>query len=449
MALTAAEQYLIELINRARLDPTAEVARYGVGLNTGLNPGTIDGTSKQPLAYDPTLDASATGHSLWMLANDIFSHTGAGGSSPYQRAMAAGFSGYGVGENISWRGSTGSINANSLIGQQHGDLVVSAGHRVNIMSPTYTLIGVSQEVGVFTSGRNFNASMVTENFGRTTQNYLTGVTFTDTDRDDFYSIGEATGGTSFTVGGRTVRSSDTGGYTALLPDTDGPIKVAGVVNGKKFSVLVDGDGENIKLDLINGRYWASSADITLGGGIQVVRLLGAANLNATGNVANNDLIGNRGANVLNGLAGDDRLFGRLGYDTLYGADGNDTLMGEAGCDVLNGGGGNDVLNGGADGDRLLGGIGDDMLIGGLGPDTFIFAPGAGDDVIADFSRAERDVLRFDDALWSNQRLTAEEVVQRYASVEGGDVVFSFADGTSVRLDGVTTTTGLAAVIEIV
>ena len=41
MALTAAEQYLLELINRARLDPQAEADRYGVGLNSGLAGGRI------------------------------------------------------------------------------------------------------------------------------------------------------------------------------------------------------------------------------------------------------------------------------------------------------------------------------------------------------------------------------------------------------------------------
>src|SRR5258707_11440338 len=35
------EQYEVELINRARANPAAEAARYGIDLNEGLAPGTI------------------------------------------------------------------------------------------------------------------------------------------------------------------------------------------------------------------------------------------------------------------------------------------------------------------------------------------------------------------------------------------------------------------------
>ena len=38
---TALDQYLIELINRARMDPTAEAARLGIDLNQGLSQGQI------------------------------------------------------------------------------------------------------------------------------------------------------------------------------------------------------------------------------------------------------------------------------------------------------------------------------------------------------------------------------------------------------------------------
>lgn len=40
------EQYLLELINRARADPGAEAARLGISLNQGLSPGTIWDTEK-------------------------------------------------------------------------------------------------------------------------------------------------------------------------------------------------------------------------------------------------------------------------------------------------------------------------------------------------------------------------------------------------------------------
>ena len=85
------EQYLLELVNRGRANPTAEAARYGIDLNEGLAPGTISSDPKQPLALNLNLIDAARGHSQWMLDNDVFSHTGAGGSSPGDRMTAAGY----------------------------------------------------------------------------------------------------------------------------------------------------------------------------------------------------------------------------------------------------------------------------------------------------------------------------------------------------------------------
>ena len=54
-APTDHEQYVLEMINRARLDPLGEAARYGIDLNQGLSGGTLNGTPKQPLAFNPKL----------------------------------------------------------------------------------------------------------------------------------------------------------------------------------------------------------------------------------------------------------------------------------------------------------------------------------------------------------------------------------------------------------
>ena len=52
MALPTAQELLdIALVNRARLDPAAEAALFGIDLNEGLAPGTISAASKQPLAF--------------------------------------------------------------------------------------------------------------------------------------------------------------------------------------------------------------------------------------------------------------------------------------------------------------------------------------------------------------------------------------------------------------
>src|SRR5688500_18814084 len=76
------EQYLVELINRARANPTAEATRLGIALNEGVSAGeTISTTAKQPLAINPNITDAARKHSQWMIDTDSFSHTGQGGSS--------------------------------------------------------------------------------------------------------------------------------------------------------------------------------------------------------------------------------------------------------------------------------------------------------------------------------------------------------------------------------
>src|SRR5215212_448995 len=85
------EQYLVELINRGRANPTAEATRYGIALNEGLTAGTITTTAKQPLAINPYLTDGARKHSQWMIDTDTFSHTGQGGTNPGQRMTNAGY----------------------------------------------------------------------------------------------------------------------------------------------------------------------------------------------------------------------------------------------------------------------------------------------------------------------------------------------------------------------
>ena len=167
----------------------------------------------------------------------------------------------------------------------------------------------------------------------------------------------------------------------------------------------------------------STVSYTLADNVENLTLLGAANINATGNSKGNVLTGNDGDNVLDGGLGDDTMAGGLGNDTyvvnvttdlitenanagidtvislkswtlganlenltltgttaalsatgnelanvltandagskLTGNDGNDTLIGGAGVDTLSGGTGNDVLDGRGGADSMAGGDGND------------------------------------------------------------------------------------------
>ena len=189
---TALDQYLIELINRARMDPTAEAARLGIDLNQGLSQGQITAAPKQPLAFDPELTDSARGHAKWMLETDVFSHTGVNGSDPGDRIEAAGYQLTGDwrwGENISWRGSTGTAEDQvKSIETQNDALFKSPGHRVNILQDDFREIGTGIVSGEF---KQYNALMVAENFGKTGNAvFLTGVAYDDLNDNDFYTPGE-------------------------------------------------------------------------------------------------------------------------------------------------------------------------------------------------------------------------------------------------------------------
>lgn len=450
MALTAAEQYSLELINRARLNPAAEAARYGVDLNQGLPAGTISSAAKQVLAPNTLLEKAAIGHSQWMLAADVFSHTGSGGSSPAHRVTATGYSWSNLAENLAVRYTSGTINLNKAAAEQHQDLFLSAGHRKNLMNGTYQEIGIAQEQGSFKlGGTNYDSSMVTEVFGRpaAAKAFVTGVVYDDTDKNAFYSIGEGASGASFAAQGKTTTTAGPGGY-ALSLKAGAAVAVSGKVDGLSFTASVALNVGNVKLDVVNGNAFETSGSLTLGTGINSATLLGVSNLKLTGNAQANTLIGNFGANTIAGGAGADTLRGAAGKDTMTGGDGADKLFGDSGNDRLYGGAGNDVITGGTGVDRMDGGSGADKLIGGTGADNFIFSKGFGHDTAADFVVSTGDRLHLNDALWGGVTLSAAAVVAKYAHVEAGGVVFEFSHDTSVTLTGVTSTTNLASAIMI-
>ncbi len=403
MPLTATEQYLLELINRGRLDPGAEAARYGINLNDNLAPDTISTAAKQALAPNRLLEAAATGHSLWMLEADIFSHTGRNGSSLRNRVDASGYQWNTIGENIAAQGTSGTLNLRDAVEAHHAGLFRSVGHRTNLLNDGFAEIGVAQEAGrfVFSGSGELNASLVTEVFGANgAQHFLTGVVYTDRDRDGFYSVGEGRGGVSFLVEGAIGRSTAAGGYSVAVA-AEGETLVTGIIARSRFSVYVDFSDGNVKLDLVSNHTLLSSATLTLATGIQNARLLGIADLDATGNGFANGLTGNSGDNLLTGYAG------------------------------------NDTLHGGA---------GDDVLTGGSGADRFVFAAGGDADVFQDVSAAAGDRLYLNDDLWTGT-LSAAQVVAQFAGVSGADVVFDFGDGDIITLRGVDSTAGLAAIID--
>jgi Ca2+-binding RTX toxin-like protein len=320
--LTAQEQYLLELVNRARLDPAGEAARYGVGLNDGLPAGTISADSKQPLASNQYLATAAQNHSQWMLDTDTFDHTGSGGSSPGDRMRAAGYvfgGGWGWGENISWRGTTGTLNLTASVAAQHEGLFKSAGHRENMLNDDFKEAGMGVRTGGF---QGYNTSMITEDFAYSgTGQFLTGVAYFDADGDKFYTVGEGRGGLRIDARSSsgaltTMTTASAGGYQGKLASGSYDITISGSGLTAALGIALAIGSENVKLDVISPDSLATNVSATLGSNTRGLMLLGIDNVNATGNSLANTIIGNKGANQLNGGAGADTVTGGAGNDLI-------------------------------------------------------------------------------------------------------------------------------------
>ena len=263
---SAYEQYMLELVNRARLNPQGEADLLGIGLNDNLAPNTISNDSKQPLTFNLLLIDSATNHSQWMIDTNTFSHTGEGGSSPGDRMAAAGYNftgGWTRGENIAWTGTTGSLNVTSAVANRHEGLFKSSGHRKNILNGNFREIGISTLTGEFSDYNNlgqyidYNALMVTQNFAKSGNSvFLTGVAFDDSVVDDnFYSVGEGLGGITVTATRQsdnqlfTTTTMDAGGYQMAL--NPGTYDVRFTDNGQTLGGIqrVEIGSQNLKVDL--------------------------------------------------------------------------------------------------------------------------------------------------------------------------------------------------------
>jgi Ca2+-binding RTX toxin-like protein len=277
---TAQDQYMLELLNRARLNPQTEANRLLAGdLNEGLPPGTITATPKQALAFNSSLLTAAQSHSQWMLDNNTFSHTGFGGSLSYTEAgipgriVTAGYPSYGIaGENLSWSGTTGTPNVTSSVSQQEDGLFVDTnvagrGHRTNILEASYREVGISAKTGIFTDGGTpYNAVMITQDFATdfNSNAFLTGVVYTDgVLNDNFYTVGEGLGGITINAVGNGQTFSGTsmtaGGYSLrLAPGTynvsfSGDFNNDGIVDTSTAqSVTIT--TQNVKVDFASDTY---------------------------------------------------------------------------------------------------------------------------------------------------------------------------------------------------
>jgi uncharacterized protein YkwD len=123
------------------LDP-AEAATVGA-INAvravARNCGSTAHAAAAPIAWHPQAASAALAHAQWLQQNNLFSHTGAGGSTPGQRLTAAGYAWLEVGENL----AAGQPDLAAAL----QDWLASQGHCAILMHPSYVHAGLAMVPG--------------------------------------------------------------------------------------------------------------------------------------------------------------------------------------------------------------------------------------------------------------------------------------------------------------
>lgn len=360
------EQYMVELVNRARLNPAAEAQRQGTGL------GDTSAAVREVLAVVAPLDSAAQLQSDQIISMDFFAHTNPfTGSTPSSRARDAGY-GAGAGENIAIWGGSGSASraTETQISQHHTQFWNSIGHRENFLRANYSEIGIAQTIGAH-NDYGSNTSAVTQMFGDRGLTYLTGVVIDDADRDRFYDVGEGQGGVRITAfNSQNVAATSTwaaGGYSlALEPGKYTVVFEGGELDGR-VEKTVTIRSSNVKLDIFEDE---AELEVSEPEPTPPTQPPSQQSEDETlyGTDGNDTIDGGPGKDKIYGGSGNDKMYGGLGNDKIYGGSGFDNMHGGTGVDVMHGGLNGDRLYGNGDADRMFGNNGDDQLYGGSGND---------------------------------------------------------------------------------
>lgn len=364
-APTIEEQYLLELVNDARLNPTGNAARYlsSVSAPTGLFADVDDAltyfnvsgfalqnalasqAAAGPLAWNSQLATAAEKHSAAMIAADEQSHQVPGEQDLGARVFAEGYSYSQLGENVyAYSDSVLYAHAGFIVDwgydaedyrngtlsstfAQTGDGIQDpAGHRVNLFDPTYREVGIDVTVQTDTS-KDVGPLVVTQDFGVAGSTlYITGVAYTDNDGDKFYSFGEGRGDLEVISSSGRVTSFASGGYTLVAPTGSANLTLKGGGLSSSVSVTTTVRGDNLKLDVVDGDTLLTSGSIVVSGPIAEIRALGLTGLEITAGTGNQTIVGTPGDDVIEGGVGDDILQAGLGDDIIEGGPGYDIAV---------------------------------------------------------------------------------------------------------------------------
>ena len=318
---TEYEQYMLELINRARANPTAEVSRLDLeeatqpgywGVATGFNsydgfsgpssvnegPPYLGGAAytipvapKQPLAFNSDMIDTSQAYVLRMQAANSIGHE-IGGTDVYERLTAQGYTTdlpWNSGQNNWYPGSennayvatsdsfdttfyAGDIRKESIDLMHHGlftdDYSSTRGHRMTMLASDWQEAGVGIDYG---KNGSFSSAYSNCTFGVQAERgpFITGVAFNDLDGDQFFTpeAGEPIAGITVTVykTGTTeavakTTSFGSGGYTVEVPgDETYDVRFTSTTVDETYSGIAVTD-ENVKVDAIDPGYNPPTTD---------------------------------------------------------------------------------------------------------------------------------------------------------------------------------------------
>jgi uncharacterized protein YkwD len=233
------EQQMLELINRLRLRPAAELpmilASKDPDIRNALDFFNVDVnelkrqwaqlTPVAPLAWNDALAKSALGHSQKMLAADQQSHQLKGEAPLLGRAVSAGYKNASfVGENV-FAYMESVVHGHAGFAVDWGDgphgIQNPAGHRDNLMAGVFSEVGIS--IIDSRPGKSVGPLLVTEDFGarRDQTPFLLGVVYDDKNRDFNDTPGEGLANVTVVARSRagsfTAATASAGGYQMQLP----------------------------------------------------------------------------------------------------------------------------------------------------------------------------------------------------------------------------------------
>jgi uncharacterized protein YkwD len=289
---TAQEQEFLELTNRMRMAPQAELdlllnspnPTTKASIDSALayfktNTTTLKGqwanlVEVAPLAWSDALNNSAAAHNQAMIAADTQSHQLPGEKSLGARANDAGYDFTSTAENvftsfesplqgeaalaIDW----GMDDPSTPVVEAVDGIQNPAGHRNIILSAGLREVGISIIAANDPTKKNVGPSVLTQDFGNRAEldgkAYILGVAFDDTSIDGYYQAGEGLADVNVKITNIATKVSQllavgtAGGYQQLVDPGDYEVEFSrgGVVVQTATTSISAKDPQNVKLDFV-------------------------------------------------------------------------------------------------------------------------------------------------------------------------------------------------------